>query len=110
MDARLQRLRRVHPMKLLAAKGSGGPVCCVVHCRAPFPFADALFPQAVVSLRCDSTCYYCGYVESTADGGSRIRSGKHIRFVAGLHFTARISADLQGPSTQLMRYHFILAR
>jgi len=26
------------PMKLLAAKGSGG--------RAPFPFADALFPQA----------------------------------------------------------------
>jgi hypothetical protein len=95
------------PMKL---KGSGGSVRCAVHCRAPFPFTDALFPQAGRIFAMRQHLRHCGHAESTAEGGSRIRNGKHISFVAGLHFTARISADLQSSSTQLMRYHFILAR
>jgi hypothetical protein len=46
LDARLQQLRRVYPNEIIGCQGSGAPVHCAVHCRAPFPIVDALFPQA----------------------------------------------------------------
>jgi hypothetical protein len=55
-------------------------------------------------------CQETQVLPQPAPGGYRIRSGKHISFVSYLHSTARITADSQDPSTQLMRYHFILAR
>ena len=56
------------PMKLLAAKRSCTPVYCAVHSRSPFPIAGGLFHRWVVSLQCDSACYYWGHAEPKADG------------------------------------------